>query len=203
MKIGIIGSGSFALALSNILCENNHEVLLYSKNESTKEEINHFHTHKKYLGETTFNKNIKCSCQLESVVNYSSTILLCIPSIYIKDTLIEINQYIKGKVDIINGIKGLDFEDKLTIQQVIRKYIDFNKINSITSLLGPGFAKEIINHNLTLVCACSSSLEAAKKVQLLFSNDYFRVYTSLDVIGAELYSSLKNAIAIASGICLG
>ena len=50
--------------------------------------------------------------------------------------------------DIINGIKGLDFEDKLTIQQVIRKYIDFNKINSITSLLGPGFAKEIINHNL-------------------------------------------------------
>ena len=104
MKIGIIGSGSFALALSNILCENNHEVLLYSKNESTKEEINHFHTHKKYLGETTFNKNIKCSCQLESVVNYSSTILLCIPSIYIKDTLIEINQYIKGKVDIINGI---------------------------------------------------------------------------------------------------
>ncbi len=47
--------------------------------------------------------------------------------IYIKDTLIEINQYIKGKVDIINGIKGLDFEDKLTIQQVIRKYIDFNK----------------------------------------------------------------------------
>lgn len=203
MKIGIIGSGSFALALSNILCENNHEVLLYSKNELTKEEINHFHTHKKYLGETTFNKNIKCSCQLESVVNYSSTILLCIPSIYIKDTLIEINQYIKGKVDIINGIKGLDFEDKLTIQQVIRKYIDFNKINSITSLLGPGFAKEIINHNLTLVCACSSSLEAAKKVQLLFSNDYFRVYTSLDVIGAELYSSLKNAIAIASGICLG
>ena len=121
----------------------------------------------------------------------------------IQDTLIEINQYIKGKVDIINGIKGLDFEDKLTIQQVIRKYIDFNKINSITSLLGPGFAKEIINHNLTLVCACSSSLEAAKKVQLLFSNDYFRVYTSLDVIGAELYSSLKNAIAIASGICLG
>lgn len=203
MKIGVIGSGSFALALSNILCENNNEVLLYSKNEATKDEINNFHTHKAYLGDITFNKNIKCSNSLKEVVTFSSTILLCIPSIYIKDTLIKMNEYINEKIDIINGIKGLDFEDKLTIQQLIRKCIKEENINSITSLLGPGFAKEIINHNLTLVCACSYSLEAAKMVQKLFSNDYFRVYTSLDVVGAELYSSLKNAIAIASGICSG
>lgn len=203
MRIGVIGSGSFALALSNILCENNHEVLVYSRNESTKNEINNFHTNKAYLNDLKFNENIKCSTSLKEVTAFSSTILICIPSSYIKGILIEMNKYITSKVDIINGTKGLDFEDKLTIQQVIRKYIDGSKINSVTSLLGPGFAKEIITHNLTLVCACSLSLEAAKKVQVLFSNQYFRVYTSLDVIGSEIYSSLKNAIAIASGICLG
>jgi glycerol-3-phosphate dehydrogenase (NAD(P)+) len=40
-------------------------------------------------------------------------------------------------------------------------------------------------------------------VQQVFSNGYFRVYTSSDVLGVQLGGALKNVIAIAAGILEG
>lgn len=34
-------------------------------------------------------------------------------------------------------------------------------------------------------------------------NDYFRVYTSYDIIGVELAAALKNVVALSCGICSG
>ena len=73
----------------------------------------------------------------------------------------------------------------------------------MASILGPGFAKEVCLHNLTCLNSVSTSLTFAKEIQNLFSNNYFRVYVSNDVIGAEYASSIKNAIAIASGLMKG
>jgi glycerol-3-phosphate dehydrogenase (NAD(P)+) len=66
--------------------------------------------------------------------------------------------------------------------------------------LWPSFAKEVVDKNITCICAVSEVESEAEFVQALFSNNYFRLYTHTDVIWAELYSSMKNAIAIASGI---
>jgi glycerol-3-phosphate dehydrogenase (NAD(P)+) len=43
----------------------------------------------------------------------------------------------------------------------------------------------------------------AGQAQSILMNQYFRVYTSPDIIGVELGGALKNVIAIASGICDG
>jgi glycerol-3-phosphate dehydrogenase (NAD(P)+) len=43
----------------------------------------------------------------------------------------------------------------------------------------------------------------ALRVQKVFANDWFRVYTSNDVAGVELGGSLKNVCAIAAGIADG
>ena len=45
--------------------------------------------------------------------------------------------------------------------------------------------------------------KGAERVQRLFSTDYFRVYTSDDVVGLEISGAMKNVIAIAAGICDG
>jgi glycerol-3-phosphate dehydrogenase (NAD(P)+) len=55
----------------------------------------------------------------------------------------------------------------------------------------------------TTVVAASSDMELAKIVQKAFHSDYFRVYTSSDVVGVELGGALKNVIAIAAGILDG
>ena len=107
------------------------------------------------------------------------------------------------KVLFINTAKGFDPEEDITISTLIRKIIPFKKRGEVTSLLGPSHAEEVILRHITLISAVSKDEEAAKKVQQMFANDYFRVYTLKDEIGAEYQVAMKNAIALASGMIEG
>ena len=71
------------------------------------------------------------------------------------------------------------------------------------TLTGPSHAEELIKMNPTTVVSASNNESLAKEVQELFSNEYFRVYSSSDVLGCELGGATKNVIAIASGITDG
>ena len=71
------------------------------------------------------------------------------------------------------------------------------------NLMDATISLETMKKDLTCVCAVSNKITAAIEVQKLFSNNYFRVYTSDDIIGSQIASSYKNAIAIGSGIIQG
>ena len=68
---------------------------------------------------------------------------------------------------------------------------------------GPSHAEETIVRDITLITAASKDLEAARYVQELFSNHYFRLYTNTDVIGVETAGALKNIIAVGAGALHG
>lgn len=91
----------------------------------------------------------------------------------------------------------------MRLSDVIRTLIKPENVEAIVSLIGPSHAEEVVVRLLTTITATSLDLKAAKKVQKLFSNDYFRVYTQTDETGAELGVAYKNAIAIASGVLAG
>jgi len=203
MKILIIGCGSFGLALANVLTDNKHEVVIYARNKGYIEEFSKTQTIEKYLPNEKLNKSIVIKNEYVSDLETCDYVLFTIPSKNLRLFLSDFTTKLKRKINIINAIKGMESETSNTIQSVIKECIDGKYINSLISILGPGFAKEIVHKNITCVCSVSDDLESAKKVQKLFSNSYFRVYASSDVIGSEIYSSYKNAIAIACGILLG
>ena len=68
---------------------------------------------------------------------------------------------------------------------------------------GPSHAEDVATHDITTLTAASEDLPLAKKVQQLFMNDYFRLYTNTDVIGVEIGAALKNVIAIGAGALHG
>ena len=93
---------------------------------------------------------------------------------------------------------------KLSLMEVVKEEIDQNKIEGFVALTGPSHAEEVIEQMLTMVCSVSENIENAKLVQKLFNNtEYFRVYTSTDLVGAELCGAIKNVYAIASGLLVG
>ena len=85
----------------------------------------------------------------------------------------------------------------------IRSVFTNSEINPVVSLIGPSHAEEVVIRMLTAVCAVSLDEKTAQDVQKLFSNDYLRVYTLTDEIGAEYGAAYKNVIAVASGILKG
>ncbi|MFR6021103.1 MAG: NAD(P)H-dependent glycerol-3-phosphate dehydrogenase, partial [Lactobacillaceae bacterium] len=68
---------------------------------------------------------------------------------------------------------------------------------------GPSHAEDVATHDITTLTAASDDLKLAEKVQKLFMNDYFRLYTNTDVIGVEIGAALKNVIAIGAGALHG
>jgi glycerol-3-phosphate dehydrogenase (NAD(P)+) len=73
----------------------------------------------------------------------------------------------------------------------------------IAVLSGPSFAREVAKQIPTAVTIAARTPEVARQVQPTFATSYFRVYTSYDVVGAELGGAVKNVMAIAAGISDG
>ena len=74
---------------------------------------------------------------------------------------------------------------------------------SYVVLSGPSHAEEVILKMPTTVVSASSDKKLAEEVQQIFVRDYFRVYSSTDVIGAELGGAIKNILAFGIGMATG
>ena len=202
MKVSFLGSGAWATALANVVSDNGHEVLLYGVCKDEIDDININHQNKKYFKDVTLNESIKGTLNIDEVID-SDVIVIAVPSSQIRVVLNKIKDRLVNKPVILNVSKGFDKDTFKRLSEVIKEEIDEDKMSGVVSLIGPSYAEEVVVKFYTAISAVSSSKDAAKKIQVLFSNNYFRVYTNDDEIGAEVGAGIKNVIAIASGILWG
>ena len=205
MKIAFIGSGAWATALASVLAEHEeNNIILYGKRKEEVDDINLNHKNSAYFPDVTLNKRI--SATLDEVVALKGVELLVLatPSSQIGNIMAMLKEHLKSKPLLVNVIKGFDPVTAEGITSLIKKVLpSLDTVESVVSLVGPSFAKDVIHKDNTCVCAVSEDLKAAQKVQAIFSSSTFRVYTNTDVIGAEIGAGMKNIIAIASGILMG
>ena len=202
-KITIIGGGSWGTTLANLLIDNGNTVLIYDNNKACVNEINTNHTNVSKLGDITLPENLKASYDLKEAVGYSNLIVLAVPTAVNRIVLKGINQYLDEKKLFCNVSKGLELVTHKRISEIVADEINPDFIEGFVTLSGPSHAEEVILRKITSIVAASENLESAKTIQKIFSNQYLRVYTSIDLIGVELSGSLKNIFAIASGIVDG
>jgi len=104
---------------------------------------------------------------------------------------------------IVSASKGIENKTHLTMSGVLKEALPEISDDKLAVLSGPSFAKEVTNKVPTLVTVASKDKNVAEFVQHVFSTEFFRVYTTDDLIGVELGGSVKNVIAIAAGIIDG
>jgi glycerol-3-phosphate dehydrogenase (NAD(P)+) len=202
MKISIIGGGAWGTTLAQSLADNNHDVMIMDVNSDFVEKINTEKTHPFFNSKLP--ENIIATTKTDDAINFSDIIVLCVPTKVMRTVLKTINEISKTPKLFINVSKGIEPKTSLTISKIVEEEIETSKLMGYVCLSGPSHAEELILRNLTSLVAASKNLEHAKFVQEIFSNDkYLRVYTTDDVIGVETGGSMKNAIAIISGICSG
>ena len=153
----------------------------------------------KFLPGIKIPKEIAISSDVKKTVKDAESIILAVPSQYIRGVL----KRLKGSdssARFISATKGIENETLLRVSEVIKEVLGRVKI---AVLSGPSIAYEVSRSMPTTVVVASEDGAFAKEAQSVFMTDRFRVYTSSDVIGVELGGSLKNIIAIASGIADG
>ena len=203
MKVGFIGSGAWASALANVVTDNEHEAIVYGISKEEIDDINKNHRNSKYFNKVTLNKKIKATMFIEEAVEDQDVIVLAVPSSQIRSVLDKIQRHINSNPIILNVSKGFDNQTHKRLSEVIKDLLDPSLIKGVVTLIGPSYAEEVVVRYYTAISAVSSNVECAEDIQKLFSNQYFRVYTNEDEIGAEVGAGIKNVIAIASGILEG
>lgn len=202
--VTVVGAGSWGTALAYVLAANQVQVRLYGRNAASIQEINTEHTNKKYLPQAKLPGGIIGYTNLSEALISTDVVLLTVPTKVMREVLKAINQKLAHKVIFVNASKGIEPGSFKRISEIVAEEIDSDKIRGFVSLTGPSHAEEVILQQLTSITAACENIELAKEVQKLFNNDeFFRVYTTTDLIGAELGGSLKNIIALASGILHG
>lgn len=202
MNITVIGGGSWGLALSKVLHDNGHGVLVYDVNEKIVSKINQLHICMQLNEDIP--KEIKATTDMEEAINFSDTLLFVVPTKVLRIAINDVKKHLKSPKLFINAAKGIEPETFLRVSEIFVEMIDKEYLKGFVSLSGPSHAEEVIRGLTTVVAASSENEENAKFVQGLFHNDsYFRVYTSLDLKGSELGGALKNIFALASGLISG
>lgn len=202
MKVSIIGGGSWGTTLAQVLSDNGHDVLIRDINAEFVEKINTVHQHPFF--DVTLPANLRATLDLNEVITFSNVLILCVPTKAMRNVLKEINSILDSKKLFVNVSKGIEPNTSYRVSQIVDDEIDKKYLEGYVVLSGPSHAEEVILRKVTSLVSASNNLNAAELVQNLFSNDkYMRVYTSDDVIGVETSGSMKNAIAIVSGIASG
>ncbi len=202
MKVFVVGSGSWGTALANVLADNGNEVVIYGRNEEVVNEINNEHTNKKYFEDIKLNSTITATTDL-SVAEDFEVILLSVVSSVCTDLAIKIDQYLKTPKIFINVAKGFHPATHERLSEMIIKSVRNDHLAAYYALIGPSHAEEVVARKLTTINIVGENEEIAKKLQEVFSNEYFRVYRNDDLIGCEYAAGLKNVIALASGMLYG
>lgn len=201
MKTVILGTGSWGTALGQVLADNGNEVVMYGIESSEVEDINRNHCNSRYF-DAQVNEAIHATMDIRCVED-ADMALLAVPVVAIEPMARQVSELIKKPAIIVTVAKGFHPVTHERMSVVIEKEVNKGRRLPVVSLIGPSHAEEVILRKLTAVNAVCVDDGAAKTIQELFSNDYFRVYRNNDVIGAEIGVAVKNVIAIASGILHG
>jgi glycerol-3-phosphate dehydrogenase (NAD(P)+) len=201
--IGVLGGGSWGTSLAHLLSEKGEDVILWARDPEIVQGINKNHKNPKYLNQYTLCPKLRATQSFQEAVEHKDVILLAIPSHAVRKILEQIIPFLEHDPYIISTSKGIENDTLMTMNELLHAVIPEENHAKIIFLSGPSFADEVIRNIPTAVTLASKEQEAVQEVQSLLSTDYFRIYTSTDVIGVELGGALKNVIAIAAGISDG
>ncbi|MGL4523598.1 MAG: NAD(P)H-dependent glycerol-3-phosphate dehydrogenase [Bacilli bacterium] len=202
-KVLVVGAGSWGTALSMVLADNDYDVTIWGNNTDQLKEIQEQHTNKRYLPEIVLSDRIGAEADIKIALEHIEDILIVVPTSAVRAVAKVLAKNLNKPVRITHASKGIEPGTFKRISEMIAEEIPAELIKDIVVLSGPSHAEEVALRQPTTVSAASANMEAAEYVQHMFSNDYFRVYTSPDMVGVEIGGALKNIIAIAAGMTDG
>lgn len=200
IKAAVLGDGAWGTALALTLHKNGHNVSVWGAFASNIDHVNQVHENDAFLKGPKIPEDMVFTSDMKAAVDGADIIVLATPSQYLRGVLKQLKDNLNPNQIIVDIAKGIETGTLLTMSELCREELGPTRY---VALSGPSHAEEVAIGIPTLVVTASADVENAKFVQKAFMNEYFRVYTCQDVIGAELGGALKNIYAIAAGILDG
>ena len=201
-RIGILGAGTFGVALARMLCLSGHTVTVWSALAQEIEALGRTRRHPN-LGDMVVPDAVAFTADIATVCRGQDVLLIAVPSPYVRATARAMAPHVPDGQIVVDVAKGFEADTLYTMSQIIREELGGVEGVRIVALSGPTHAEEIARDLPTTIVSACTRADAAQRVQEIFSNTCMRVYTNPDVLGVELCGALKNVIALAAGVSAG
>ena len=203
-RIAVLGAGSWGTALANVLASNGHATRLWAYEGPVADDVNANHRNEKYLPGVDLEPSLEATSVMADALNDATVVVSVSPSHVVRPVMQEAGELMDGSRPlIVTASKGIEIRTDLRKSEVLRDVLGDETAGGCVVLSGPSFAAELARRLPTAVTLASDDADNARRVQGLFQNDHFRLYTQSDLIGTELGGALKNVIALAAGISDG
>ena len=203
-EIGIVGAGSWGIALAYLLRNNGHKVTVWSRRQETVDKLKAYHGNEDKLPGVILDDSVVFTCNMEEAVRNKDLIVLVVPSAHMRETVKLMAPFVDGNDEhqqiIVNCSKGIEEQSLMVMSDVI---LDEIPGCQVCVMSGPSHAEEVGKGMPTSIVVGAFDKETARLVQNVFMSNVFRVYISPDMLGIEIGAALKNVIALAAGIADG
>ena len=187
-KIGVLGAGTWGMALARMLCVSGNDVQVWSALPAEVENLSATRVHPNLPG-MKIPEELQFTKSIEEVCTGKDVLLFAVPSVFVRSTTAKARPYIPDGQILVDVAKGMEPDTLYTMTEVIADELNREggpKGVKLVALSGPTHAEEVaLDLPTTIVSACPD------------------VYTNADIKGVELSGALKNVIALGVGISTG
>lgn len=198
MKVAILGCGAYGLALASILVKNKVDITMWSYKEEEKDKLIKTRKSDK-LKNYKIPECINFSNNMNEVVRGKDLIVIAVPTFSFESTVIELKKYISKNQPVLIATKGIQQDTCLFLHDVFKKHCK----NKIAVISGPSFAVDIIREVPIGLSLATKHNSVELLVRECFENKLTKFRRTNDIIGVEVCGSIKNVMAIASGMLEG
>jgi len=204
MKIAVLGSGTWGVALARVLSLNGADVTVWSKFPEEVRKLSETREAPNLPG-VHIPEEIAFTADPAEAAADAEYILMVVPSIYVRDTAALFAKHARKDAVWINAAKGIESDTLMMLTEVIEdEVVRCGEKKPVTvAISGPTHAEEVARDLPTLIVAAGDDTGTAERVQKLFEGSCIRPYTNRDKRGVQICGALKNVEALAVGIARG
>ena len=197
----VIGGGSWGTALSRLLAANGRDVRLWVRDPALAATIETGRQNSRYLPGARLDGRIRATADLGEALDEAALIVSALPSHVVRTVMAAAAMHVDSEAVVVSASKGIEEGSLKRMTEVLEEVL--GRAGGLAVLSGPSFAAEVARGVPTAVTVAAKDCPVAESVCEAFFAPRFRVYTSDDVVGVELGGSVKNVVAIATGIADG
>ena len=202
-NFGIIGGGSWATALAEILTCKEHVVNWWIRNPEIIQHIKEKGNNPHYLSSINFKiSQLNLSNDIRSVLKNSDIIVIAIPSAYVQESFQKLKSGDWENKKIVSAIKGILPEKNILLNYYLQQQFNV-PLENYFAVLGPCHAEEVAAEKLSYLTFSGIDTEAAIDIASHFKTDYINTIINHDILGVQYAAVLKNIYALGAGIAHG
>lgn len=200
MKVAIIGNGSYGQALALMINKNVQDIVMWTENENKYKDYQKNKCIPSLISDIDMPKNIKLTQNIEEASKDKDIIVITTSAKYVGKICEEIKPFINKKTIICIASKGIENNTCRFLSDIAKEKF---KNQNIAIISGPSFAIDMANNKPVGLSIASSSKKAIKIIKSIMVSDTVKLRETSDLIGIQICGSIKNVIALATGMLNG